>query len=114
MKERRRHNRVDSLNLLSYTCFDCDGNSECQGMGRTLNVSESGILLETGEQLEEGFQVAVTIAFEENLVAIKGEVVRSLANPEGMFESGIRFSEVSDEQLDVLKAYVVAFEGEQA
>ena len=55
-----------------------------------------------------------TIAIEETLVEIQGFVVRSLANPEGMYESGIRFSEVSEEELNVLKAYIVAFEEELA
>ena len=44
-KEKRKHYRVDSLNLLSYTCQDEEGNLVKHGMGRTLNVSESGILL---------------------------------------------------------------------
>ncbi|MBI9077399.1 MAG: PilZ domain-containing protein [Desulfatibacillum sp.] len=114
MKERRRHTRVDSLNLLAYTSFDSDGDPESQGMGRTLNVSESGILLETNEELGAGHKVVITIAIEENLVEIRGFVIRSLINPEGMYESGIRFADVSDKELDVLKSYIVAFEEDLA
>ena len=45
-ENKRKHERIQSLNL-SYICLDEDNNIVKQGMGRTLNISESGILLET-------------------------------------------------------------------
>jgi hypothetical protein len=45
-ENKRKHERIQSLNL-SYICLDEDANIIKQGMGRTLNISESGILLET-------------------------------------------------------------------
>ena len=42
--DKRRHTRYESLNL-SYVCLDENDNIIKQGMGRTLNISESGILL---------------------------------------------------------------------
>ncbi len=110
MRERRQHTRIDSLNLLAYTCFDNDGNTVEQGMGRTLNVSESGILLETNIELEANNKVAVTVAIEETLVEIQGSVIRSQLNAEGMYESGIKFSDISADELKVLRSYVAAFE----
>ncbi len=110
MKERRRHTRIDSLNLLAFTCFDNDGNMMEQGMGRTLNVSISGILLETNVALEAECSVSITIAIEENLVDIQGFVVRSRPNTENMFESGIRFSDVSEREKEVIHAYIDMFE----
>ena len=49
--EKRKHPRVNALNL-SYICLDEDQQVIKQGMGRTLNVSESGILLETHFPIE--------------------------------------------------------------
>jgi len=37
--KQRKHERIDSLNLLNYTGFDKNGEKTLQGMGRTLNVS---------------------------------------------------------------------------
>ena len=42
-KEFRKHDRFDALNLLSYFCVDAENQTVQQGMGRTLNVSETGI-----------------------------------------------------------------------
>ncbi len=110
MKERRRHLRVDSLNLLAYTVCDQQGNTCEQGMGRTLNVSESGILLETNVELEGDCLASITIAIEENLVDLKGKIIRSLPNADQMFESGIQFAGISDRELEVLKEYIRVFE----
>ena len=38
---KRRQERYDSLNLLSYVCIDSDGKEWKQGMGRTLNVTRT-------------------------------------------------------------------------
>lgn len=104
---------MDSLNLLAYTCFDPDGNTVEQGMGRTLNVSESGILLETNIEFEEENRMSVTIAIEETLVEISGTIIRSQKNSDNMFESGIQFSEINPQQFKVLKTYIIAFQKSQ-
>ena len=49
---KRKHARYDSLNLLTYVCVDSDGKEWNQGMGRTLNISESGLQLETHEPID--------------------------------------------------------------
>ena len=43
-QDKRKHFRVNSLNL-SYVYVDGNNDEEKQTIGRTLNVSESGILL---------------------------------------------------------------------
>ncbi|MFO8083494.1 MAG: hypothetical protein R6U27_04145 [Desulfobacterales bacterium] len=51
-KERRRYPRIESLNLMAYACMDENDNVINQGMGRTLNVSQKGLLLETYHPLD--------------------------------------------------------------
>ena len=86
-RNKRKHNRIDSLNLLSYVQFDVNNNEVTQGMGRTLNVSESGILLETHVVLDLNAMVLLTIGLEEDLVAIRGEVMHSKPGEEEKYES---------------------------
>jgi c-di-GMP-binding flagellar brake protein YcgR len=112
-REKRQHYRVDSLNLLSYTCQDEDGNLVKHGMGRTLNVSESGILLETHIELDPQYIVLLTIGLEEDLVEIHGQVVHSKKVPDGKIESGIHFSEMDDAAKAVLTKYIEAFEAQK-
>ena len=51
-EDKRKNQRIDSHNLLTYSCLDKNGAVITQGMGRTLDVSEGGILLETQAKLD--------------------------------------------------------------
>jgi c-di-GMP-binding flagellar brake protein YcgR len=109
MEEKRRHPRVDSLNLIAYACLDEQGNVAMRGMGRTLNVSELGILLETHDRLESEYAVIFDIGIEDEVVDIKGRIVHSKANQNNKFETGIEYTEIDPESLDKLRRFIEAF-----
>lgn len=108
-QNKRVHRRVNSLNLLAYVCLDPDNEVVKQGMGRTLNVSQSGILLETHQPLDPFYQVMLTIGLEEDLIDIRGKIVYSRNGAEGKFETGIHFIDVAENQIELLKKYIAAF-----
>lgn len=108
-RNQRRHDRIDSLNLLNYVQLDENDNAVFQGMGRTLNVSESGMLLETHVPLELNKMVLLTIGLEEDLVDIKGEVVHSKSGKVERYEAGIRFTELDETAQQILAIYVKIF-----
>ena len=70
----RRYVRMESLNLLDYVLVDEKGEILARAMGRTLNISEKGILLETHIKFEPGQLLLITIGLEEDLVDFKGLV----------------------------------------
>jgi hypothetical protein len=107
--EKRKHSRIDSVNLLNYIHYDERGEEVDQGMGRTLNVSESGILLETHTRIDEMHRVSLTIGFKEEVVDIKGKTIYTKDNARGMYESGIEFFEVDDSVRKVLRNYIQVF-----
>jgi hypothetical protein len=107
--EKRKSNRIDSINLLNYVYFDENDKEESQGMGRTLNVSESGILLETRAIFQLQHTVSLNIGFEDSMVDIKGKVIFTNQNKQGNTESGIQFMELADDARAVLKKYIHAF-----
>ena len=109
IEEKRKHSRIDSLHLLNYIHYGDSEDDATQGMGRTLNVSESGILLETHVSIDVDHTVQLTIGIEENVVDIKGSVVYSQKNAKGMYESGIEFCNVDAAAQKVLKAYISEF-----
>lgn len=109
IEEKRKHSRIDSLHLLNYIHYGESEDDATQGMGRTLNVSESGILLETHIPIDADRNVQLTIGIEENVVDIKGSVVYSKKNAEGRYESGIEFYNVDAGAQKVLKAYISEF-----
>lgn len=107
-KENRKHERVASLNLLHFTGYRNDVIIK-QGMGRTLDVSEAGILLETHFLMELQDQLSLTIGLEDDLVEMKGRVVYCTEEEGGKFKMGIEFFEVDNNALQVLKQYIVLF-----
>ena len=108
-QEKRKHSRIDSLNLLNYFYSDDSGDGSAQGMGRTLNVSESGILLEVHTPINIDDVISLTIGLEEDMVGIKGRVVYTKENADKMYESGIEFFDVDDKAKETLKKYIAAF-----
>lgn len=108
-EDKRKNARINALNLISYSCIDETVQTVAQGMGRTLNVSQDGILLETHVPIDPKHTVALAIGLEDDLINIKGRVVFSMAGGDERFEAGIEFIDTDEAELDVLKKYIKAF-----
>ena len=108
-EDQRRALRIDSLNLLYVGIYDDDDKIVKHAMGRTLNVSESGILLEMHFPIEANPLVLLSIALEEDLIQIKGEVVYSKPGQEEKYEIGIKFLEIDDDAQKILNKYIEIF-----
>jgi len=109
--EKRKHQRIASLNLLHIEVFKEDRLIK-QGTGRTLNISESGILLEIHFPIVDSDNVLIklTIGLKEDLLEIKGKSVRYLQTESGIFQIGIVFDEITDNAAYmILKGYIEAF-----
>ncbi len=104
-ENQRKRQRIPSLNL-SYVCLDENNNIVKQGMGRTLNISESGILLETNFPIESEYLVILTIALEEDLLEIKGKPIHNRSNETGKFEVGIEFLEPDQDSIRLLENFI--------
>ena len=104
-ENKRKHQRIPSLNL-SYICLDENNNIVKQGMGRTLNISESGILLETQFPIESEYTVLMTIALQEDLLEIKGKPIHSRLNEPDNFEIGIEFLEPDQDSIRLLQNFI--------
>ena len=108
-KEKRKFERVDSLNL-SYLLIDAENDEvEKQTMGRTLNVSEAGILLETHLPVATGRHMLLSIGLEDDLVDIKGRVVHSHKSSYGKYELGIEFLDLNPDTFRILQKFIKAF-----
>lgn len=107
--DKRKHLRIRSLNLLSYVCIDENQNVIRQGMGRTLDVSEGGILLETHAPIDSQHTISLTIGLQDDVTEIKGKVVYSREVQSGRYESGIEFHAKNEAGLRILREYIKAF-----
>ena len=111
-EEQRKHARIDSLNL-SYLCIDDAGTILEQNMGRTLNVSETGICLETHFEIKPAYNLLLTIALEDDLVEVKGKVAYCRPGSDDMFETGVEFTDMDNKEKEVYKKYVQLFDKQQ-
>jgi c-di-GMP-binding flagellar brake protein YcgR len=109
-RERRKFIRRDSLNLLDYVVLDNAGTMKDHAMGRTLNVSENGILLETHLSLSLSQLLLITLGLEEDLIDLKGEVVHTKEVDDDLYQSGIVFVEIDAEGQRILNRYLEAFQ----
>jgi hypothetical protein len=92
MMEKRKKSRIDSENLIHLFLEDQDQVVR-QGMGKTLNISEIGLLIETGFPLCPGDRASIEIGLEEDIVHVDGEIVRVDAGEKGKSEAGIALSQ---------------------
>ncbi|MFH2065278.1 MAG: PilZ domain-containing protein [Pseudomonadota bacterium] len=108
-EQKRKYDRIGSLHLLNYVCLDENNEEVNQGMGRTLNVSQGGILLETHVPLDKKHVISLSIGLEEELVDIHGTVIYCREGKKGKTESGIEFQNIDETSLQVLNRYIKAF-----
>lgn len=108
--EKRRHPRINTANLVGYILFDEHRQKIGRGKGRTLNLSQSGALLETQSPLQGAFVLLVTIDLDGKKIKVKGRVVntRTAAQP-NCYLTGIEFVGSRTEQLDAIVAFVKAY-----
>ena len=104
-QEKRKHQRVSSLNL-SYICLDEEGKAVKQGMCRTLNVSESGLLLETHFPIAAEHTVVLSLGLEDDLVEVKGRPVHVHSKKQGVYEVGIEFVDLDKKTLKTVKQFI--------
>lgn len=78
-------------------------------MGRTLNVSEGGILLETHTAVDPSYTVSLTLALEDELMDIKGKIAYSKKRMDGKYETGIQFFTPDDKKIRLLRQFITIF-----
>lgn len=89
----RRAPRIKSINLVSYARHneslkvDEDG-----GVARTVNLSESGILLETYSPLPLDSEIEIDISLGDRLLTVAGVVIRAETVDKGVYRLGIKFA----------------------
>lgn len=107
MNEKRESVRHDSLNLVSYILLNADNDIISTGVGRTLNISCGGILLEIEDLVDDDIRtVRMEIALGDSIISLDGGVRFTLLTTQGYTEYGIQFRETSSESMEHLQKYL--------
>ena len=106
--EKRKFPRVKIRNLISYVCLDNDGRPITNLMGIALDISQSGLLLETTQQIEPRDIVMIAADEKERIVEIKAKAVYCPEITSGEFHVGVSFRGTHDENIHFAKCMVRA------
>ncbi|MBN2033633.1 MAG: PilZ domain-containing protein [Deltaproteobacteria bacterium] len=108
--KRRKFERGNALNLVDYIVLAEDGSQLTRGMGRTRNVSEGGLSLETHRPLQDGQIVLITIGLKDDMLQLRGRVVHQEApaaiSEETRYCAGIQFTSLNEKGLQTLQNYI--------
>lgn len=105
--EKRKHPRIETVNDIHYILLNNDGEKIEKGQGRTRDLSQSGVLLETQKPLDGPFIILMTLDLEGNEVQVKGRVAHARESERpGYYITGIRFEGSRKEHINAIVAFV--------
>jgi hypothetical protein len=106
---RRTSPRVEINKSLAYNGFDTNRNVIERYQGTALNVSQSGLQLETDCMVASKYILLMFFDYNSNYVAARGEVVYSNKDESGKFKTGIRLFGTRDENLRFIKIFIKSY-----
>ncbi|MBF0227089.1 MAG: phosphoribosylaminoimidazolesuccinocarboxamide synthase [Desulfobacterales bacterium] len=110
----RKHERLETQNLISYSVLDSKSNIVIErGMGRTLNVSEGGILLETHFPIELELMLSLSIGLKDEMISLSGRVIFSRKIGDASYQTGVEFFPPDERSIPVLQRFIKQFETKQ-
>jgi hypothetical protein len=95
--DRRKHIRIETGNLISHESIDNEGRLVSRSMGKALNVSRSGILLEIANTIEAEHVSLTTVDLDNNLIEMPGKLIYCRETDSGMYQAGISFTGSEEE-----------------
>ena len=107
--ERRKHKRVKIYYPISYVCTDEKDQVVQDNIGVALNISQSGILIETTDGVFSKFITLRTIDLNKNIIKIKGKVAYCKKDKSGKYLSGISFAENHAKNIYFVKRLIRAY-----
>lgn len=107
VNEKRKHPRIETENEVDYILLDTNRERVGYGKARALNLSQSGVLLETETPLEGSFVILMTLDLDGNEVQVKGRIANTRESDKpGRYLTGIRFTGSKKEHKNAIVAFV--------
>src|SRR5512141_1783688 len=90
--DNRQYTRVETCNLISFLSVDADGHVLRQGMGKAIDISQNGMLLESALPVDSEFVSLMSTDPDDPLIEITAQVAYSRRSHTGSYLTGMRFS----------------------
>jgi len=78
-------------------------------MGKALDISQGGMLLETPDPIEVGEISLMAVDKDNNLLEIKAELVYCKKADLGKYQSGVEFSDTEPQVLNFVKSLIIDY-----
>ncbi len=93
MGDRRKYPRIKTRNLIAHLSYDDNGMKVSQGLGRALDISKGGMLLETPNPIPEDARLSLMAVDKDNILfEIEAELAYCKKSAPELYQSGIRFT----------------------
>ncbi|UCG05885.1 MAG: PilZ domain-containing protein [Desulfobacterales bacterium] len=89
--EKRKHARVETSNHILYESMDNEGQIVSRSMGKAINISRSGIMLETPYPIEANNVTLVTVDIENDLIEMTCRLIYCRETDSGVYQAGFSF-----------------------
>jgi len=89
----RGYPRVNILRFITYVNLEGDEQKTPVSLGRTLNISATGVGMEVCQQVSVGSIMEMEIALNQETLSVIGTVVHASELGEGMYSIGIQFDQ---------------------
>ncbi len=80
-----------------------------QNMGVALNISQSGILIETADSVFSKYVTLISVDLKENMIEIKGKVAYCKKNKSGKYRTGISFEGTPAQNIHFAKGLIKSY-----
>jgi hypothetical protein len=80
-----------------------------QNMGVALNISQSGILIETANSVFSKYITLISVDFKENIIEIKGKVAYCKKINSGKYRTGISFKGTHAQNIHFAKGLIKSY-----
>lgn len=102
----RREPRLNKMSLVQVSRFDAEGFRDDLTPGRTLDISAGGIRLELHHPLPMGSLVDVSLALDNVILDVSGEVVYVEHQSEDLCTMGISFRDLPEESKEKIETFL--------
>lgn len=106
MSKTRKNARVAKLLFTEVTPFTEGGAQGSPSMGRTINVSGGGILIELPQTMPFEIPINVSLGVEDDVARLKGKLAHYHKKDDGSIEIGVEFIEPEGKDKEILHKLV--------
>ena len=107
--ERRKHPRVKIFNPISYIGYDADKQILEQNLGIAIDISQTGLLIESTQKVESEYLSLVASNQNNELIEVEARVAYCRKMDSGKYHMGMVLQGNYDDNIQFVKELIRAF-----